>query len=167
MTMMINKMIQKALQVDTPTEVQPEPTILPVVVEPHELPAPVENPSLPNMDDINRRQAEGEKQLEEMITLGQAIVRQFYEDELPNADPRAKRGIMEQLSAMFGNTLTAIIHKNKLQLDKKEGRMAEAAFTRKQSEAGGGGQHTTNMFFGTQEQMREALKQGGFIEEEK
>jgi hypothetical protein len=162
---MINTMIQKALGVDVAEEQQPEPTVLPVLVEPHEMPVPVDNGDLPNMADIERRQVEGEKQLEELITMGKAILDDFYKDELPNADPKMKRGIMEQIQMMFANTLAAVKHKNDLQLEKKKSRLADAAFTKKG--AAQGGAQVTNNFFGTQEQMRDAIKQLGFIEEEK
>jgi hypothetical protein len=165
MSQIVNSMIQKALQVDMPEEVQPEPTVLPMLVEPHELPAPVENPALPNMNDIDRRMTEGEKQLEEMITMGREIIKTIYEDELPNSPPKMRRGVLEQMTAMFSQTLDAIKHKTKLQIDKKGQRMEEAAFTKK--EAGTGGGVTNNMFFGTHEEMKKALKQSGFIEEEK
>lgn len=166
MAQMINPLIQKALGVDMPEEIQPEPpTVLPVLVEPHELPTVVDNPALPDMADIDRRLSEGEKQLEEMITLGRGIIKQLHEDELPGTPLKMRRGMFEQMTAMFSRTLDAVKHKTKLQMEKRGQRMEEAAFSKR--DAAGGGGVTNNVFVGTHEQMKEALKEIGFIDEEK
>ena len=117
------------------------------------------------MTDIDRRLSEGEKQLEEMITMGRTILKQLHEDELPTTPSKLRRGMFEQMTAMFSQTLDAVKHKTKLQMEKRGQRMEEAAFSKR--EAGGAGGVTNNVFVGTHEQMKEALKNIGFIEEEK
>lgn len=160
----INTQMQKAIGVDVAEEPQPETRIqVPIPIEPHELPPEVVNPDLPDFTDIDRRQLEGEKQLEELIQTGQKIIDELY-DEIPNIDPKYKRGIYEQMQLFYTATLQAVIHKNNLQMNKRKSRLAEAGFSKKLKPGQGSG-NTTNMFFGTREQMIEALEEQGLIQE--
>ena len=164
--MTVNPKIQRALGMEVPEPEQPPSKLsLPVVVEPHEMPPLVDNPSLPDMTDIDRNLVEGEKQLEEMIQTGMGIVDRLYNEELPQSAPQFRRGVIEQIQMTYTAALNGIIHKTKLQLDKKKARLAEAGFARKEKAASGQG-NVTNLFVGTREQVLEALMENGVIKDD-
>lgn len=124
-----NTNMAKALGADLPEEEQPDTirAVVPVPVEPHEMPKRVVNPALPDMSDIDIRLTEGEKQLESVIGLGQKIIMELYAD-IPNIAANLRRGQIEQIALLYSHISAAVNNKVKLQLEKYKIRLEQAEF---------------------------------------
>ena len=133
--MKLNKVIADTLDMDIPEDGE---TKLPstVSVEPHEIMI-LENPNLPDMQDIDHRLLEGEKELDLVIKKTLAVADDMYEDA-PNIDPRNRNRFMEIAAQFYGQSLDAIKHKTDLQLKKKQTRLKEAGFEGVKDSAAGG-----------------------------
>lgn len=149
----LNKKIAEALDMELPPE--EEIKIVPVRVEPHELPVPIGNPNLPSMIDIDVRLLEGEKQLEELIQRATIMLMDQYEQVI-EIDPQYRNRHMEIASMFMSTIVDAVKHKTDLQLKKKEQRMKEAKFSTEGSDTGPKTFNAT--FVGTREELRQMLK---------
>lgn len=128
-------------------------------VKPHEV-VIVDNPDLPALSDIEQKLAEGEKQLEEVIVNGLAQMKKMF-DNAEDASPDKVARYLEVAQMMMAQTLSAITHKNKLQLDKKKARLAEHSYKpENKASNGGGGNVTNNLFVGSREEALALIESG-------
>lgn len=152
MSKKLNKNIAEALDMRLPEESDTDQAQNLVSVEPHDL-AKVDNPDLPDMTDTDMSIAEGEKQLEELITKGMTMINSLYE-ELPEIEPKFRNRHMEITSILYQGTLSAISTKLDTQMKKKKQRLEEANFKKNgTSKEGPGGPKTVNNFFGSREDL--------------
>ena len=126
MTQRLNPNIASALDMDMPDQDPIEDSAPMVTVEPHEI-ITLDNPDLPDMSDIETKTLEGEKQLEMLIEKGMGMFTELY-DELPAIDPKYRSRHLEITALIMGNTLDAIKHKTKFQIDRTKQRMDQASF---------------------------------------
>lgn len=148
----INKKIAQSLDMEVPEEqeFESDPTNALTTVEPHEL-TTVDNADLPDMSDIDRSAAEGEKQLEIVIRHGLGQMERL-QDGMAAVDPKYRNRYIENTNQAISVTLDAIKFKNELQLKKKEMRLKESSH-RKPDSAGGEGGTTNNFFVGSREEL--------------
>lgn len=148
-----NTKIAESLGIALPEE-NVNPLKLPVVVEPSEI-VRVDNPSLPDMSDIDKRMLEGEKQLETIITVSLDAVAEAQEI-IPQMEPKLRGRFVEAANVSLGLALEAVRTKIATQKDKKEMRLKEAEFEGKKGKGGSGptGNTTNNIIFtGSQPEM--------------
>lgn len=159
--MRFNSKIAEALDIELPEEDNPQSREPMVLVEPHELTV-IDNPELPDMTDTERNILEGEKQLEMVIEKGMDMWDELHSD-LPNLEPKLRNRHVENMTGLLGQVLDAIKHKTDLQMKKKDVRMKEADFTKKNrnNAEGGAGGTTNNIFVGSREELLKALKGTG------
>ncbi len=151
--MTFNQKIAESLGIALPPE-EPNPLKLPVVVEPSEI-VRVDNATLPDMSDIDKRMLEGEKQLETIITVSLDAVAEAQET-IPAIEPKYRGRFVEAANVSMQIALDAVKTKISTQLDKKEMRMKEAEFEGKKAKGGSGptGNTTNNIIFtGSQPEM--------------
>lgn len=154
----MNKKIAESLGMEIPdddTDDNLEEIKALTAVKPHEI-VIVDNPDLPSLSDIEQKLAEGEKQLEEVIVNGLAQMKKMF-DNAETASPDKVARYLEVAQMMMAQTLSAITHKNKLQLDKKKARLSEHSY-KPDNKASGGGHTTNNLFIGSREEAMEMLK---------
>lgn len=149
--------IAKALDMELPSDVKNYSSEVRDLtrVAPHEI-ISLDNPDLPDMTDIDIRLAEGEKQLEEIIVHGLAMMNEMFE-KAEDVEPSKKARYLEVAQMMMAQTLSATIHKTKLQLEKKKMRMVEAGWAPAGKDPGGN--TTNNVFVGSREDMIKMLRQ--------
>lgn len=148
----LNKNIADALDMRLPEGVDADDYNSIVSVEPHEL-SKIDNPDLPDMTDTDMSIAEGEKQLEELISKGMTMINSLYE-ELPEIEPKFRNRHMEITSILYQGTLSAISTKLDTQMKKKKHRLEEANFRKNgSSKDGSGASKTVNNFFGSREEI--------------
>ena len=152
--MTINKTIAETLGMEVPDEPQEDHSL--VEIAPHEMPVPVENPNLPDMKDTDHRMAEGEAQLEKLISSGMNTFTDL-DEKRHDIDPKYLSRHIETSAQMFGLTLDAIKHKTELQIKKKKARLEEAEF-KGVGESGSGTQN--NFFVGSREELMNLLEEG-------
>ena len=132
-----------------------------ITVEPHEI-VLVDNPNLPPLHDIERRQLQAEKQLEEVIAFSLGYQRTMF-SEVSTIEPKYRSRYIEVANGTLSLALEAIRTKLKTQDDRRKRRLEEAEFQ------GGGGQGsgtgTNNFFFGSREDLITILKDTKVIEE--
>lgn len=124
------------------------------VVEPHEI-VKVDNTDLPDMHDIDRKQLQAEKQLEEVIEFSLGYQRQLF-DQVENVEPKYRSRYVEVANGTMGLALDAIKTKIKTQENRRKQRLDEAEFQR--PNGGGSGDTNNNFFFGSREDLIEAMK---------
>lgn len=125
-----------------------------IVVEPHEL-VDIENPDLPTMHDIERKQLQAEKQLEEVIEFSLGYQRDLF-DEVTTVEPKYRSRYIEVANGTMGLALDAIKTKLKTQENRRKQRLDEAEFQR--PTGGKSGETNNNFFFGSREDLLEAMK---------
>lgn len=156
MTKRLNPNIAKALDMELPDEAPVEESAPLVVVEPHEI-ITVDNPDLPDMTDLEVKNQEGEKQLEEIINKGHGMFSELY-DELPEIEPKYRNRHLEITALIMGNTLDAVKTKLDHQNKRRKQRVDEAGFGK--SEQGGPRIGTAN-FFGSREDIMKMINGKG------
>ena len=152
MTQRLNPNIANALGMDMPDQDPIEDSAPMVTVEPHEI-ITLDNPNLPDMSDIETKTLEGEKQLEMLIEKGMGMFTELYE-ELPAIDPKYRSRHLEITALIMGNTLDAIKHKTKFQIDRTKQRMDQASF----SDSAKGTTIETANFYGSREEVMRMIK---------
>ena len=150
MTQRLNPNIAKALDMELPEEQPVEESAPLVCVEPHEL-ITLDNPDLPDLSDIETKTLEGEKQLEMLIERGMGMFTELYE-ELPEIEPRYRARHLEITALIMGNTLDAIKHKTKYQIDRRKQRLDEAGFGKS-----GNTKIETANFYGSREEIMDLI----------
>lgn len=150
---MINPKIAEALDMEVPEEEETNTAL--VVVEPHEV-VTVDNPELPDMRDIDIRQLEGEKQLEDVIRSLLGYVEELRED-YKTIDPKFRNRHIENTNTALSIVIDALKHKTDFQLKKKDMRMKEKGF--KPNKAGG--DTTNNLFVGDRETLLKMIRGSG------
>lgn len=157
---MINKKMATILGMEVPEDDVKIGEVVPV--EPHEI-VTVENPDLPPMYDINRKQLQAEKQLEEVIEFTLGYQRDLF-SEVGVVDPKYRARYIEVANATMGIALDAIKTKIKAQENQRKLRMDEAEFrspgSNKDSPAS-----VTNNFFGTREEIIAVMRDADKSEE--
>lgn len=155
----MNKKIAESLGMEIPEENEIANRVEEIkaltAVAPHEV-IVVDNPDLPSLTDIETKLAEGEKQLEEVIVNGLAQMKKMF-DNAEEASPDKVARYLEVAQMMMAQTLTAITHKNKLQLEKKKARLQEHNYAPDKKSGSGGGTVTNNLFVGSREEALEML----------
>lgn len=152
MTQRLNPNIAKALDMELPDEAPIEDSAPLVVVEPHEI-ITIDNPDLPDMTDLEVKNLQGEKQLEQLISKGMGMFTELY-DELPSIDVKYRNRHLEVSALVMGHTLDAVKTKIDHNLKRKKQRMEEAGFGKK--EEGDTNIGTAN-FFGSREEIMKVL----------
>lgn len=161
--MKYNKKMSAILGMDDPGEGAAPAQEL-IVVEPHEI-VDVQNPDLPDMHDIYRKQLQGEKQLEEVINFALGYQQTLF-DGLETVDPKYRSRQIEVANSTLGIALDAIKTKIKIQENQRKLRMEEAKFVRPakgDNSPEGGGEESTepgtnNFFFGTREDLLQQIR---------
>jgi hypothetical protein len=151
MTQRLNPNIAIALDMELPDEAPIEDSAPMVVVEPHEI-ITIGNVDLPDMSDIEMRNIQGEKQLEQIISKGMGMFTELY-DELGGIDPKYRNRHLETTALIMGHTLDAIKHKTGHQLKRKKQRMEEAGFGKPEK----GTKIGTANFFGSREELMKVI----------
>ena len=123
---MNSKMIA-ALGVDMPEEAEEVSSIsLPEPIHPGEL-VLVDNPNLPEMEDIETTLVEGERQAEALIKIGFDMIKSLTEEN-PQIAPNYRNSHLERLIMAYQTTADMVKFKTELQLKKKKSRLDEAKF---------------------------------------
>ncbi len=149
----LNPNIAIALDMELPDEAPIEDSAPMVVVEPHEI-ITVANSDLPDMSDIETRNVQGEKQLEQIISKGMGMFTELY-DELKGVDPKYRNRHLETTALIMGHTLDAIKHKTGHQLKRKTQRMEEAGFGKPDK----GTKIGTANFYGSREELMKVINE--------
>lgn len=126
-----------------------------VEVEPHEI-VRLDNPDLPPTADIDRRQLQAEKQLEEIIQTSLGYQRELF-DAVKEVEPKYRSRYIEVANGTLGLALDAIKVKLKTQLDTRKQRLDQAKFRTEGRNKENTGQ-TNNFFFGSREEILAQLK---------
>lgn len=144
---MMNKKMAAILGADIPEDEEAPKQI--VAVEPHEI-VTSDNPDLPDMHDINMKQLQAEKQLEEVIAFTLGYQKSLF-DEVSTVDPKYRSRYVEVANGTLNLALDAIKTKLKVQENQRKLRMDEAEFQRPDGGKGDGA--TQNFFFGSREDL--------------
>jgi len=147
---MINKNMASILGMDIPEETATEIVEIP----PHEI-VTVDNDNLPPMKDIDRKQLQGEYELQKVIDFSLGYQETLF-DEIGSIEPKYRSRNIEVANATLGIALDAIKVKLKTQDDKKKMRLKEAEFVapNKKSDIG---DTTNNFYFGSREDLISAM----------
>lgn len=129
-----------------------------VVVEPHEI-VKVDNSDLPAMHDIDRKQLQAEKQLEEVIEFSLGYQRSLFE-QVETVEPKYRSRYVEVANGTMGLALDAIKTKIKTQENRRKQRLDEAEFQRPGGK-GGNGETNNNFFVGSREDLIKAMRDAG------
>lgn len=151
--MTINKKIAGILGMDVPEEDDMEcREVIPVA--PHEI-VSVDNPDLPPMHDVDRKQLQAEKQLEEIIEFSLGYQKRMFA-EVDSVEPKFRSRYVEVANATLGLALDAVKVKITTQENRRKDRLKEAEFQRpgQRKEAS----MTNNFFFGNREELINALE---------
>ena len=104
-----NKQILKSLDVeyhyDSLDEIDSEED----TIDEDDLPPVIDNTDLPDMDDLDYKTVEAEKQLEEIISMGLSLSKNSI-DVLNEVEPRFKGRHMEVISNIMSTTFNAVKH---------------------------------------------------------
>jgi len=142
---MINKKMASILGMDIPEE-----TPTPIVeIAPHEI-VTIDNDALPNMKDIDRKQLQGEHELQRVIEFSLGYQERLF-DEVNSIEPKYRSRNIEVANATLGIALDAIKVKLKTQDEKKKMRLKEAEFV--SPNKGSVGDTNNNFYFGSREEL--------------
>lgn len=149
---MINTKIATILGMELPEETVTASEM--IKVEPHDL-YYSDNADLPSMTDIERRQNQAEKELQEVIDFSLGYQRELF-DQVASVEPKFRSRYVEVANGTLGLALDAIKIKLKTQDEKRKQRLKEAEFRvpGKSSEP----KTTNNFFMGTREELLAAIK---------
>lgn len=148
---MINKKMADILGMDTPEDENSGGEI--VTVEPHEI-VRVDNPDLPQLHDVDRKQLQAEKQLEEVINFSLGYQQNLF-DEVSTVEPKYRSRYVEVANGTLGIALDAIKTKLKTQENRRKQRLEEAEFQKPTNQ--NTGETTNNFFFGSREELIAAM----------
>lgn len=146
----MNNKMAAILGMDIPEEVE---TTEVTIVEPHEL-VQIDNPDLPPMHDVDRKQLQAEKQLEEVIEFSLGYQRTLF-DNAEAVEPKYRSRYVEVANGTMSLALDAIKTKIKTQENRRKQRLDEAEFQRPQG--GGAGATENNFYFGSREDLIKAM----------
>jgi hypothetical protein len=147
---MINKNMAAILGMDIPEEIMHREII---EIPPHEI-VSVDNPNLPAMHDINRKQLQGEHELQQVIDFTLGYQKTLF-DDVGSIEPKYRSRSIEVANATMGIALDAIKVKLKTQEEKKKIRLKEAEFVPPSQKASG--DTTNNWFVGSREELIAAV----------
>lgn len=152
---MINKKIAGILGADIPPDDFTATEIVPV--EPHEL-VTADNPDLPMLHDVHRKQLQADKQLEEIISASLGYQRKLFND-VDTVEPKYRSRYVEVVNGTMGIALEAVKTKLKAQEQRAKQRLTEAGFKK----PAGSGQPDTpntvnNFFYGSREEVIAAMR---------
>lgn len=146
----LNPKIAEAMGMKIPEEEEQDTKM---TIAPHELPAPVKNPNLPDMEDIDYSLLEGEKQLEETISMGLTSFKEM-ERIRPSIEPQYSSRFIEVGNDRLKITIEAIKAKIETQHKKKDTRLKEANFVSNDKHKP---ETQNNFFFGSREELMEMI----------
>ncbi len=125
--MNLNTTAISALGIDMPEDAQEQSNLpVPDPIHPSEL-VIVDNPNLPEMEDIETSLIEGERQLETLIQNGFDMFKALSE-ERSTIQPNYRNSHLERLIMIFQSTADVVKYKTELQLKKKKARLDDAKF---------------------------------------
>jgi len=146
---MINKKMASILGMDIPEETATEI----VEIQPHEI-VTIDNDDLPSMKDIDRKQLQGEHELQRVIDFSLGYQENLF-DDIGSIEPKYRSRNIEVANATLGIALEAIKVKLKTQDDKKKMRLKEAEFVAPTKR--GAGDTNNNFYFGSREDLISAM----------
>lgn len=167
--MALNAKMIAALGVDLPEVAEEESTFpVPAPIDPSDI-VLVDNPNLPEMEDIETNMVEGERQLETLIQNGFEMFRQMSEEN-SSIQPNYRNSHLEKLIMIFQATADVVKYKTELQLKKKKARLDDAKFpgrpTGSQTETIAGPGQVTNIFM-SQKDIVKAIQDARQAEQDK
>jgi len=125
--MALNTTMISALGIDLPENSEEESNLpVPEPIHPHDI-VLVDNPNLPEMEDIETNLIEGERQLETLIQNGFDMFKALSE-ERSTIQPNYRNSHLERLIMIFQSTADVVKYKTELQLKKKKSRLEDAKF---------------------------------------
>lgn len=151
---MINRKIAGILGADIPPDDFSASEIVPV--EPHEL-VSVDNPDLPVMHDIHRKQIQADKQLEEIIAASLGYQKKLFAD-VDSVEPKYRSRFVEVINGTMGIALEAIKTKINAQEKRAKQRLTEAGFKRPDGPTQEAPGTVNNFFYGSREELISAMR---------
>jgi hypothetical protein len=146
---MINTKMAAILGMELPDE----PATEIIEIAPHEI-VVIDNPDLPPMRDIDRKQLQGEHELQRVIDFSLGYQETLF-NEIGTIEPKYRSRNIEVANATMSIALDAIKTKLKTQDDKKKMRLKEASFV--SPDSNNAGDTNNNFFFGSREDLISSL----------
>jgi hypothetical protein len=150
----VNKKIAAILGADIPPDDVVGTEI--VQVEPHEI-VGVNNPDLPPLHDIHRKQLQADKQLEEVISAALGYQRTLFET-VDSVEPKYRSRYVEVANGTMGIALEAIKTKFKAQELRFKQRLSEAGFKMPAGSSDDAPGTVNNFFYGSREELINAMR---------